>query len=38
MTVAELIISVFAITGGIVWILLFAWLVGFLAEHMGITK
>jgi len=36
--VPEWIIAVFVITGGIVWILAFALLVGFLAEQMGITK
>lgn len=31
-------ISLFVLTGGLFWILAFAWLVGFLAEKIGITK
>ncbi len=31
------IIGIFVVTGGIFWCLVFAWLVGFLAEQMGIT-
>lgn len=34
----ETMLGIFAITGGIFWILVFAFLVGFIAEKFGITK
>lgn len=34
----EFIIGLFTITGGIFWILAFAWAVGFIANKMGISK
>ena len=35
---SELIIGIFTLTGGIVWILAVAWLSGVLAEKFGISK
>jgi hypothetical protein len=36
--VGDFIIGLFAITGGIFWILAFAWFVGWFAEKQGINK
>jgi hypothetical protein len=34
----EIIFGIFTITGGIFWILAFAWFVGWAAEKMGVKK
>lgn len=34
----DIFITVMSITGFIFWVLVFAWLVGFLAEKIGIDK
>jgi len=34
----EIIVGIFAVTGCFVWLFVFAFLVGFIAEKFGITK